>query len=90
MAYSFARPVVASAVGGLAEVVEDGMTGLLVPPADVDRLASALLTLLQDQEMARMMGEKGQSLVETKFGWQEIARQTVEVYKEVLSGENKG
>jgi len=87
MAYSFARPVVASTVGGLAEVVEDGVTGLLVPPADVDRLASALFTLLHDREMARVMGEKGRSLVETKFGWQEIARQTAKVYEEALPGE---
>ncbi|MBC8512318.1 MAG: glycosyltransferase family 4 protein [Dehalococcoidia bacterium] len=86
MAYSFAKPVVASSVGGLAEVVEDGVTGLLVPPADVNRLASALLILLQDTEMARAMGEQGQVLVETKFGWPEIARKTATVYEEVLSG----
>lgn len=90
MAYSFARPVVASAVGGLAEVVEDGVTGLLVPPADVNRLASALLILLQDTEMARAMGKRGRVLVETKFGWPEIARKTATVYDEVLFGKNTG
>ena len=90
MAYSFARPVVASAIGGLAEVVEDGVTGLLVPPADVNRLAKALLTLLQDVEMARTMGEQGRMLVEMKYGWPEIARKTAKVYAGVLSGENRG
>ena len=84
MAYSFARPVVASAVGGLAEVVEDGVTGLLVPPADVHRLANALLSLLRDAQMARTMGEKGRALVETRFGWAEIAQKTAAVYAEVV------
>ncbi len=84
MAYSFAKPVVASAVGGLAEVVEDGVTGLVVPPADAEQLADALVLLLEDVEMARRMGERGRGLVETKFGWSEIARQTAALYAEIL------
>ena len=84
MAYSFARPVVASAVGGLTEVVEDGRTGLLVPPADASQLANGLLAFLKDTAAARAMGERGRVLVETKFGWPEIARQTAEVYRGVL------
>lgn len=86
MALSFAKPVVASAVGGLAEVVEDGTAGLLVPPANAERLAEALLILLQDAEMGRSMGEKGQALVERRFVWTEIARKTAAVYREVLYG----
>lgn len=84
MAYSFARPVVASAVGGLAEVIESDVTGLLVPPADVKQLANALLTLLQDVEMAKKMGAQGRVLVETEFGWHKIARKTATVYAEIL------
>jgi D-inositol-3-phosphate glycosyltransferase len=84
MAYSFAKPVVASAVGGLAEVVEDGATGLLVPPTHVNRLADALLVLLLDPEAAEALGEQGRTLVERKFGWPEIARKTVAVYTEVF------
>jgi D-inositol-3-phosphate glycosyltransferase len=90
MAYSFARPVIASTVGGLAEVVEDGVTGLLVPPADVNQLANALLALLQDTEMAKVMGEQGRMLVETKFGWPEIARKTAAVYAQVLRRNRPG
>jgi glycosyltransferase involved in cell wall biosynthesis len=84
MACSFARPVVASAVGGMVEVVTDGLTGLLVPPGDVERLASALLTLLQDPEMAGEMGERGRALVRERFGWARIAQRTAEVYAEAL------
>lgn len=84
MAYSFGKPVVASAVGGLAEVVRDGETGLLVPPADVEGLADGLLKLLGDPDMARVMGEQGRALAQTAYGWPEIARKTAAVYAEVL------
>jgi len=84
MAYSFAKPVVASAVGGLAEAVEDGVTGFLVPPANVDRLARASLGLLSDVGWARRIGQQGKILAETEFGWPGIARKTVEVYAETL------
>lgn len=90
MAYSFARPVVASRVGGLAEVVEDGMTGLLVPPADVDQLAGALLALVQDRERARVMGQQGRVLAQTKFGWSDIAQEIAEVYAEALHANRPG
>ena len=89
MAYSFAKPVVASGIGGLAEVVEDGVTGLLVPPACENRLASALLILLQDLEEAKVMGERGRVLVEKKFGWPEIARKTALVYAEASAETTK-
>jgi len=85
MAYSFERPVVASAVGGLAEVVRDGETGLLVPPADPPALAKALLRLLGDLDLARQMGRQGKHLVETEFSWSAIAKRTAEVYAHALA-----
>lgn len=85
MAYSFGKPVVASAVGGLVEVVEDGVTGLLVPPSDVDQLAQALGIILQNEQNSREMGEKGRLLVETKFGWSEIAKKTANIYVDTCS-----
>lgn len=54
-----ARPVVASAIGGITDMVVDGETGLLVPPGDVDALAEALSTILGDQERAKSMGRAG-------------------------------
>jgi len=84
MACSFSRPVVASAVGGLAEVVEDGVTGMLVPPREPERLAEAILHMLGDLDRAQEMGKQGRRLVETKFGWDGIARQTADVYAEAL------
>jgi starch synthase len=77
-------PVVASAVGGIVEVVEDGKTGLLVPPARPDALAEALRTLLEDPATARAMGKAGRKRVEEKFSWASVAARTEAVYAEAI------
>jgi starch synthase len=83
--------VVASAVGGIPEVVDDGRTGLLVPydPDDVAAFEAGLATriaeLLADPQRARAMGAAGRERVLAEFGWSAIAQQTVGVYSAVLS-----
>ena len=62
-------PVVASAVGGILEVVEDGKTGLLVPPASPAALAAALTRVLGNPALARAMGQAGRRRVEEQFCW---------------------
>ncbi|MFG2120281.1 glycogen synthase [Streptomyces sp. NPDC048710] len=79
-------PVVASRVGGIPEVVEDGRTGLLV---DVDDdfeagLARALDSVLGDRETARRMGEAGRERAVGEFGWAAVARRTTGLYEEIL------
>lgn len=84
--------VVASAVGGIPEVVDDGRTGLLVPydPDDVasfeQGLAARIAELLADPGRAAAMGAAGRERVLAEFGWPAIAQQTVEVYSAVLAG----
>jgi glycogen synthase len=78
-------PVVASAVGGIVEVVEDGKTGLLVPPARPDALAEALLRLLEDPAQARAMGQAGRRRVEDKFSWASVAARTQDVYADAIA-----
>jgi glycosyltransferase involved in cell wall biosynthesis len=58
-AMAWGRPVVASAVGGLTDAVEDGVTGLLVPPGDVARLRAAIERLLGDPELRARLGTAG-------------------------------
>ncbi|MCX4903375.1 glycogen synthase [Streptomyces sp. NBC_00878] len=81
--------VVASRVGGIPEVVADGETGLLVSvegsaEEDAARLARALDSLLADPEAARRMGEAGRERAVRAFGWDAVARQTVQLYEEIL------
>src|SRR5262249_51416971 len=79
-AMSCGTRVVATAVGGITEVVADGETGLLVPPGRPDELARAIVTLLDDPQRARSMGVAGRHRVLTHFSWDRIAERTIEVY----------
>jgi starch synthase len=75
--------VVGSAVGGIPEVVDDGVTGLLVPPDDPAALAEALNALLRDQDRAYSMGDAGRARAVSEFSWPAIASQTVALYREL-------
>jgi len=77
-------PVVATTAGALPEVVKDGECGILVPPRDHSALAEALKRLLSDERLCQAMGENGRERVEQHFTWEEAARKTLEVYREVL------
>ncbi len=79
------RPVVASAVGGIPEVVVPEVTGLLVPPADPLALAAALNRLLRDRALATRMGKSGRARVEELFSWEAIARKTLSLYEELVA-----
>jgi alpha-maltose-1-phosphate synthase len=92
-------PVVASAVGGIPEVVDHGDTGLLVPPesispSDVEPrhpeqfsrdLAAAVNVLLQDPDRREAMGRKARARVEEQFSWRSIARQTLDYYEHLVA-----
>lgn len=77
-------PVVASAVGGIQEVVVDGKTGYLVPPADPKALADKINVLLRDPELAIQMGQAGRQRVEEHFSWSSIADKTHKMYAGLL------
>ncbi len=79
-------PVAATSGGALPEVVEDGVTGILVPPGDAPALAQAIRTLMGDPELCRRMGQAGRERVLEKFSWRKAALETEAVYHEVLGG----
>jgi glycosyltransferase involved in cell wall biosynthesis len=77
--------VVASDAGGLPEVVEDGVTGLVVPRGDADALARAIGSLLADPERRRQMGQAGRERALRLFDWDRSAQQFEELYRDVAS-----
>jgi glycogen synthase len=78
-------PVVASAVGGIVEVVEDGRTGDLVPPGRPEALAAALRRVLADPARGRALGQAGRRRVEERFSWASVAERTAEAYAEAVA-----
>jgi glycosyltransferase involved in cell wall biosynthesis len=80
------RPVVASAVGGLLDLVVDGETGLLVPPRDVPALHAALERLLGDAELRGRLGEAGRRRVQEHFSWPAVTDRTIQAYEDALAG----
>ena len=78
-------PVVASAVGGLPEVIDDGVTGVLHPPADLDAMAESGVTLLRDPERHRRMAEAALASVLQRFCVNAIVPQYEALYREVIA-----
>jgi glycosyltransferase involved in cell wall biosynthesis len=80
-----AKPVIASNVGGNPEVVEDGVTGILLPPSDPQALAFAMMHLLQDKERATKMGQAGRKRIEKLFLLDDMVRTMETVYEDLLA-----
>jgi alpha-maltose-1-phosphate synthase len=78
------RPVVASAVGGIREVVVPEVTGLLVPPADPPALAQAINRVLRDRGWAKKLGLAGRRRAEEHFSWDSVAEKTKAMYQQLL------
>ena len=80
-------PVVASQVGGLAYLVQDGVTGYTVPSSDVEALAGRLSDLIRDKSLRDQLGEQAAALAQ-EFSWEIIARQIRDLYQELFSKQN--
>ncbi len=83
-AMAAAKPVVASALPTLAEVVIDGETGLLVPVQEPSGFAEAVVRLIQHPDLRRVMGRKDRDRVERDFSLDRMVKATVDVYRSVL------
>lgn len=77
-------PVVASRVGGIPEVINDGETGFLSDIGDTDKMSDDVLRLLNDEEMRRSFGERGRELAISRYSTEKIIPQYIEFYEKVL------
>ena len=82
-AMSCKRPVIATRVDGIPEVVLDGKTGLLVQPRDPEAVANAVLSLLSDDSLRHKMGSRGRRRVQRLFTWEKSARELLNIYNRV-------
>jgi glycosyltransferase involved in cell wall biosynthesis len=84
----FERPVVASEVGGVVDIVREGESGWLVPPGDADALAARLLEVAANPERAREVAARGRTMAGETFSWPRILAATRKVYE--LAMERRG
>jgi glycosyltransferase involved in cell wall biosynthesis len=84
-ALNYARPVVASDVGGIPDIIKDGRTGLLCPEKDPQALAGTLLKLLADPEMGERLGRQGHEFVRKEFSWENIVSLWEDFYSRIPS-----
>ncbi len=78
------RPVVASRLGGIREVVTSEESGLLVDPANANDFSAAIIKLLNDEQLARRIGEQGRDIVRGRYSWQAIAARHIDFYQKHL------
>jgi glycosyltransferase involved in cell wall biosynthesis len=85
-AMACAKPIVATDVGGIPEVVCNGTTGFLVPPRDQEALARPIVTLLKDDALRRRLGEAGLARARERFSAERMVRETLNAYERVVRG----
>lgn len=78
------KPVISTMVGGIPEVVQNGKSGILVPPKNATALATAIIKLLSDSKRAKEMGQYGRKLTEIEFNWDIIAKKYLEMYIDLI------
>jgi len=84
LAYTFGKPVVATTVGGLPDMVEHGQTGYLVPPRDEKALSGAIIRLLRDKTLRHQLGANGKRKLDAECSPDVVARQTLVVYDRAI------
>jgi len=88
-AMAVGRPVVVTASGGPEEIVEDGVTGFLVPPADHESLAAKILHVLDNPQLAAQMGERARENAKSRFGIDRNLEEHIKVYRSCLPAESE-
>jgi len=90
LALALGKTVVASSVGGIPEVIQDGVNGILVPPCNVEKLAEKLLEILAAPNRIQSIGATAAQDCRDRFAWDDIAKQTLEFYQQVTEKYSHG
>jgi glycosyltransferase involved in cell wall biosynthesis len=83
--YAAGKAVIGSGVPGIADLVQDGRTGLLVPEQNVEALAGGLVSLLNAPDRAAAMGEAARQIA-ASYSWESVARRHIELYEQLIAG----
>ena len=89
-AMSYRLPIICSRIGGLPEIVEDGKTGLLYEPGNVDELADRIRTLWQNPALCQKLGEAGRRKVREDYAAERLVDQLLKIYEKVIGSRNEG
>ena len=79
------KPAVVTPVGGVPDVIKNGVNGIVLRERTADQLAEGLMTLLADEDLARRMGEQGRKCVESEFSARRMAERYESVYRECIT-----
>jgi glycosyltransferase involved in cell wall biosynthesis len=83
-AYGCGKPIVASKVGGLKDLIKDGQSGLLFEPENVERLARSIFNLINGNNVAKEMGLKSKNFVRENFTIEKVVERLEKIYEEVF------
>jgi D-inositol-3-phosphate glycosyltransferase len=86
VALGFGRPIVGTNVGGLPDLIEEGMNGTLVAPGSAAALSQAIIGMLGDRDKLERMGEHASELFEARYSWARTADQTLDLYRRLMNG----
>jgi alpha-maltose-1-phosphate synthase len=84
IAYSFKKPVIATNVGSIPEILDNGINGLIIPPRDSNALATAIFELLTNNQLRKEMGENAYNKMKIFYNWDIIAKKTLTGYSELI------
>lgn len=85
VAMELGRPIVGTSVGGLPDLIEEEVSGVLVPPGSSAALSQAIIRMLGDPEQLKRMGERARALFEAQYSWTNAADQTLQLYTSLTS-----
>lgn len=86
ISYAFKKPVIVTNVGSISEVVDDGITGFVIPPKNIEALADSIIKILNDDSMRMKMGENSYKKMIDELSWGKASELTINAYEDIIKG----